>query len=210
TFKTAPAKDYLESRVPLLVNNDLYLGTAAPTASMTYFFKNADADEMLFIHEGSGRLLTAFGELNFGYGDYLIIPRGTIYKLEFNSDSNRILYVESFSPIGPPKRYLSTHGQLMEHSPYCERDIRKPENMQTHTEEGDFKILIKKQHHIYPYVYANHPFDLIGWDGTVYPYAFSIHDFEPITGRVHQPPPVHQTFEGPGFVVCSFVPRLFD
>jgi homogentisate 1,2-dioxygenase len=210
TFKSKPVADYLESRVPLLVNNDLFLGTAAPTASMKYFFKNADADELLFIHEGSGKLKTAFGELNFGYGDYLIIPRGTIYKLEFNSADNRILYLESFSPIVPPKRYLSHYGQLMENSPYCERDIRKPENLQTNEEEGDFEILIKKQHHIYHYTYANHPFDLIGWDGNVYPYAFSIHDFEPITGRVHQPPPVHQTFEARNFVVCSFVPRLFD
>jgi homogentisate 1,2-dioxygenase len=210
TFKTDRVKDYLESRVPLLVNNDLYLGTAAPTESMPYFFKNADADEMLFIHEGSGKLKTAFGEISFGYGDYLIIPRGIVYKLEFASSENRILYVESFSPIVPPKRYRSQFGQLMEHAPYCERDIRKPENLETRHEEGDFKILIKKQNHIYPYVYANHPFDLIGWDGYVYPYAFSIHDFEPITGRVHQPPPVHQTFEARNFVVCSFVPRLYD
>jgi homogentisate 1,2-dioxygenase len=210
TFKNTPAKDYLKSRIPLLVNTDLYIGVASPTESMTYFFKNADADEVLFIHEGSGKLKTAFGELNFGYGDYLVIPRGIVYKLEFNTDQNRILYVESFSPVTPPKRYLSHYGQLMEHAPYCERDIRKPENLHTHKEEGDFEIMIQKQRHIYPYVYANHPFDLIGWDGFVYPYAFSIHDFEPITGRVHQPPPVHQTFEARNFVICSFVPRLYD
>src|ERR1017187_9236771 len=210
TFKINPTKDYLKSRLPLLVNNDLYIGTAAPTESMAYFFKNADADEMLFIHEGSGKLHTAFGELSFSYGDYVIIPRGTVYKLEFNSAENRILYVESFTPIVPPKRYLSHYGQLMEHAPYCERDIRQPENLFTSDEEGDFDILIKKQNHIYPYTYANHPFDVIGWDGCVYPYIFSIHDFEPITGRVHQPPPVHQTFEARNDVICSFVPRLFD
>ena len=210
TFKTNPVKDYLKSRLPLLVNNDLYLGTAAPTESMSYYFKNADADEMLFIHEGSGKLYTAFGELGFGYGDYVIIPRGTTYKIDFDTDKNRILYLESFTPIVPPKRYLSSYGQLMEHSPYCERDIRKPVNMQTFTEEGDFEILIKKQNLVYPYVYANHPFDVVGWDGFVYPYIFSIHDFEPITGRVHQPPPVHQTFEARNYVICSFVPRLFD
>lgn len=210
TFKTNPDADYLKSRLPLLVNNDLYIGTAAPTASMTYFFKNADADEMLFIHEGTGTLFTAFGELRFSYGDYVIIPRGTVYKLEFDTTENRILYVESFTPIVPPKRYLSHYGQLMEHSPFCERDIRQPENLTTSHEEGDFEILIKKQNKIYPYTYANHPFDVIGWDGCVYPYIFSIHDFEPITGRVHQPPPVHQTFEARNYVICSFVPRLFD
>jgi homogentisate 1,2-dioxygenase len=210
TFKVKPEADYIKSRKPLLVNNDLYVGVAAPTGPMDYFFKNADADEVLFIHEGSGILRSAFGELTFSYGDYLVIPRGLIYKLEFNSPENRIFYVESFSPVVPPKRYRSNFGQLLENSPYCERDIRKPENLQTHNEQGDFRIMIKKQDHIYPYVYANHPFDLIGWDGYVYPFAFSIHDFEPITGRVHQPPPVHQTFEGHNFVICSFCPRLFD
>lgn len=210
TFKTKPEKDYLTSRKPLLVNSDLYIGVAAPMKSMDYFFKNADADEMLFIHEGSGKLKSAFGEIPFGYGDYLIIPRGLIYQLEFDSESNRILYVESFSAIVPPKRYRSNFGQLLEHSPYCERDIRKPQNLQTHDETGEFLIKIKKQDKLYDYTYANHPFDLIGWDGYVYPYAFSIHNFEPITGRLHQPPPVHQTFEAHNFVICSFCPRLYD
>lgn len=210
TFASKPTDDYIESRIPLLVNNDLYMGIAAPRKSPSYFFKNADADEMLFIHEGSGVLKSAFGNIPFGYGDYLIIPRGIIYQLEFENENNRILYVESFSPLTPPKRYRSKYGQLLEHSPYCERDIRKPQNLQTHEEEGEFEIMVKKQDHIYPYIYANHPFDLIGWDGYSYPYAFSIHNFEPITGRLHQPPPVHQTFEAHNFVVCSFVPRLYD
>ncbi|MGZ5242808.1 MAG: homogentisate 1,2-dioxygenase [Bacteroidia bacterium] len=210
TFKTEGNKDYLKSRTPLLVNNDVFLGTAVPTASMNYFFKNADADEMLFIHEGSGKLKTAFGEIPFAYGDYLIIPRGIIYKLEFDTEHNRILYLESFSHITTPKQYRSKMGQLLEHSPYCERDIRKPQNLETHDETGDFEVMVKKGHHIFPYIYANHPFDLIGWDGYEYPYAFSIHDFEPITGRVHLPPPIHQTFEAHNFVVCSFVPRLYD
>ncbi len=210
TFDAKPEKDYLESRVPLLVNKDLYLGVAAPSASMDYYFKNADGDEMLFIHEGSGTLKTAFGSVPFGYGDYLIIPRGTVYMLEFDTDKNRILYLESFSPIVSPKRYRDQFGQLLEHAPYCERDIRKPSGLETNDEEGDFKIMIKKQDEIFPYVYANHPFDLIGWDGFVYPYAFSIHDFEPITGRLHQPPPVHQTFEARNYVICSFCPRLYD
>ena len=211
TFHTAPVADYIQSRKPLLVNSDVYVGVAAPTQSMTdYFFKNADADEVLFIHEGTGKLKTAFGELNFSYGDYIVIPRGIIYQLEFDGEKNRILYIESFSAVVPPKRYRNNFGQLLEHSPYYERDIRKPKNLETHNETGAFKVMIKKQDQIFPYTYANHPFDLIGWDGFVYPYIFSIHDFQPITGRLHQPPPVHQTFEAHNFVICSFCPRLYD
>lgn len=210
TFNVKPESDYLKSRNYLLVNNDVYLGVSAPTQSMDYLFKNSDADEMLFIHEGKGTMKTALGDLTFSYGDYIIIPRGTVYMLEFETSNNRILFLESFSPIETPRRYRNHFGQLLEHSPYCERDIRKPDNLQTITEEKDTLINIKKQDLIYPYTYTNHPFDLVGWDGFVYPYIFSIHDFEPITGRVHQPPPVHQTFEARGFVVCSFVPRLYD
>ncbi|WP_448702590.1 homogentisate 1,2-dioxygenase [Mucilaginibacter sp. AW1-3] len=210
-FNVKPEDDYLQSRKAVLVNNDLHISLAAPRKSMTdYFFKNAQADEVIFIHVGTGTLKTGFGEIRFAYGDYLVIPRGTIYQLEFDGEDNRLFIVESFSPIRPPKRYRNSYGQLMEHSPYCERDIRKPENLQVHDEKGDFKILIKKQGLIYPYIYGTHPFDFVGWDGFHYPWAFSIHDFEPITGRVHQPPPVHQTFEGNNFVICSFVPRKYD
>lgn len=210
-FDIQAEKDYIKSRIPVLVNNDAHLSLAAPSDSMNdYFFKNADADEVIFVHKGQGRLLTMYGEISFEYGDYLVIPRGTIYKLEFESSDNRFLIIESFSPVVPPRRYLSKYGQLMEHSPYCERDFRKPENLQTIDEEGNFLFMIKKEGIVYPYHYQYHPFDVIGWDGYNYPYAFSIHDFEPITGRVHQPPPVHQTFAANGFVICSFVPRLFD
>jgi len=210
-FNIAPANDFLESRIPLLVNNDVHLGLAAPKNSMKdYFYKNADADELLFIHKGSGRLRTMLGTIPFEYGDYLVIPRGMIYQLEFNSQDNRLLYLESFSPILTPKRYRNEFGQLLEHSPYCERDIKRPENLETHDEKGDFLVKIKKQGMIHPFVYASHPFDVVGWDGYNYPYGFSIHNFEPITGRIHQPPPVHQTFEAHNYVVCSFCPRLYD
>ncbi|HMZ45255.1 MAG TPA: homogentisate 1,2-dioxygenase [Chitinophagaceae bacterium] len=206
-----PVNDYLQSRIPVLVNNDCHMVLAAPQKSMQdYFFKNADADEVIFIHEGSGKLLTQYGELSFSYGDYLVLPRGTIYQITFNDSNNRLLIVESFSPIRFPKRYMSKHGQLLEHSPFCERDIRAPQNLITKDEQGDFIIKTKKKGILYGLHYANHPFDVVGWDGCCYPYAFSIHDFEPITGRVHQPPPVHQTFEGNNFVICSFVPRLYD
>ncbi len=210
-FNIKPAKDFLESRTPVLVNNDVYLVLAAPQQSISdYFYKNADADEMIFVHEGSGVLRTMYGEIPFGYGDYLVIPRGTIYQIHFNDEQNRLFIVESFSPIRFPHKYLSKYGQLLEHSPYCERDIRPPQNLTTHNERGDFMIKTKKKGILYNIHYAAHPFDVVGWDGSCYPFAFSIHDFEPITGRVHQPPPVHQTFEGHNYVVCSFVPRLFD
>jgi homogentisate 1,2-dioxygenase len=210
-FSIKPEKDFLQSRKPILVNNDCHVVLAAPQESMsTYFYKNADADEMLFIHEGKGVLRTMYGELPFAYGDYLVIPRGTIYQLQFADAHNRLFIVQSFSPIRFPKKYLSKYGQLLEHSPYCERDIRAPQNLPTFDEKGDFLIKTKKKGMLYGIHYGHHPFDVVGWDGCCYPFAFSIHDFEPITGRVHQPPPVHQTFEGHNYVVCSFCPRLFD
>ncbi len=210
-FDVAPQKDFLQSRSTLLVNNDVHIGVAAPKESMTqYFYKNADADEMLFIHNGTGTLKTLLGQIRFEYGDYLIIPRGMIYQIEFDSSDNRILYAESFHPIYTPKRYRNWFGQLLEHSPYCERDYKLPEDLETHDETGEFLIKVKKQNTIHEMVYASHPFDVIGWDGYNYPYGFSIHNFEPITGRVHQPPPVHQTFETKAFVICSFCPRLYD
>ncbi len=210
-FNIKPEKDYLESRKIVLVNSDLQISLAAPTESMTtYFYKNSQADEVLFIHKGSGTLKTGFGKIYFKYGDYIVVPRGTIYQIEFNDTDNRLFIIESFSPIHFPKRYQNKYGQLMEHAPFCERDIVRPTDLETFDEAGDFKVLIKKQGLIYPYTYGTHPFDFIGWDGYHYPWAFSIHNFEPITGRVHQPPPVHQTFEAHNFVICSFVPRKYD
>ena len=210
-FKIKPENDYLQSRKPVLVNDDLHISLAAPKQSMTdYFYKNSQADEIIFIHVGSGVLKTGFGEIKFEYGDYIVIPRGTIYQIHFNDENNRLFIIESFSPIRTPKKYRNNHGQLLEHSPFCERDMKLPNNLVTHDQEGDFKVLIKKQGLIYPYTYGTHPFDFIGWDGYHFPYAISIHDFEPITGRIHQPPPVHQMFEAHNFVVCSFVPRKFD
>jgi len=210
-FHIKPETDYLKSRKPVLVNNDCHIVLAAPQQSMKdYFYKNADADEMIFVHEGSGVMITQYGQLNFAYGDYLVIPRGTIYQIKFDTPENRLFIVESFSPIRYPKRYVSKYGQLLEHSPFCERDIRTPQNLLTFDEAGDFLIQTKKKGILYGLHYAHHPFDVVGWDGYCYPFAFSIHDFEPITGRVHQPPPVHQTFEAHNFVVCSFCPRLYD
>ena len=210
-WEIAPKDDYLESRVPVLVNNDVQIILAAPKKSLTsYFYKNTDSDELIFIHKGTGKLRTHLGNIPFKYGDYLLIPRGIIYQMEFDTEDNRLFITESRQPIYTPKKYRNWFGQLLEHSPFCERDLRAPSELETHDEKGEFLIKIKKQDALHALTYDRHPFDVVGWDGFNFPYAFSIHDFEPITGRVHQPPPVHQTFETSTFVVCSFVPRLYD
>jgi len=210
-FDVAPHDDYLESRKIVLTNSDCHIVLAAPRKStIDYFYKNTDSDEVIFIHKGTGKLRTMLGNLDFSYGDYLVVPRGMIYKMDFDTEDNRLFIVESHAPVYTPKQYRNWFGQLLEHSPFCERDIRRPEELETYNEKGDFIIKVKKKDEIFEMVYASHPFDVIGYDGFNYPYAFSIHDFEPITGRIHLPPPVHQTFETSAFVICSFVPRLYD
>ena len=210
-FSVKPVSDFLESRKSILFNDTCQINLAAPTSSLSdYFYKNTDSDEVLFVHKGSGKLKTFLGNIDFNYGDYLVIPRGVIYQIDFNDENNRLFIVESKSPIYTPKRYRNWFGQHLESSPYCERDMHPPSELLTHNEKGDFLIKIKKKGAIHECIYASHPFSVVGWDGYNYPYKFSIHDFEPITGRVHQPPPVHQTFETSSFVICSFVPRLYD
>jgi homogentisate 1,2-dioxygenase len=210
-FQVPTEEDFLDSRKIVLFNTDVNIALAAPKKSMNeYFYKNADADELLFVHKGTGTLKTLLGEISFEHGDYLLIPRGMIYQIEFNAEDNRLLVTESYSPIYTPKRYRNWFGQHLEHSPFCERDFKLPQNLKTHDEKGDFLMKVKKQGRLHHLIYASHPFDVVGWDGYNFPYGFSIHNFEPITGRVHQPPPVHQTFETNTFVVCSFVPRLYD
>ena len=210
-FELKPEDDFLDSRKAMLVNKDCIIGLAAPRQSLrNYFYKNADADEMIFIHKGKGKLRTMMGNIPFEYGDYLIVPRGMIYQIDFETSENRLFYVESFAPFYTPKRYKNESGQHLEHSPFCERDFILPNELETHDEKGDFLLKIKKEGMMHEIIYATHPFDVVGWDGYNFPYGFSIHNFEPITGRVHQPPPVHQTFETSTFVVCSFVPRLYD
>lgn len=210
-FETKPEDDFLESRKVIMLNNDCQIALAAPRKSMKdYFYKNSSADEMIFVHKGSGTMHSIYGKLEFVPGDYIMIPRGTVYQLSFNDENNKLFIVESYTPIDFPKRYKNEVGQLMEYSPIYERDIKKPEVLETFDQEGDFLVKIKKQDIIYPYTYAYHPFDAIGWDGYLYPYIFSIHNFEPITGRIHMPPPIHQTFQSGGFVICSFVPRKYD
>lgn len=210
-FKVMPVDDFLDSRKIVLFNNDLNIALSSPQESMTdYFYKNADSDEMIFVHEGTGTLKTMLGNIPFGPGDYLIVPRGIIYQIHFDGKENRLFIVESFSPIYTPKRYRNSFGQLMEHSPFCERDFRAPSELETHNEKGEFLMKIKKENTLHHITYASHPFDVIGWDGYNFPYAINIKDFEPITGRVHLPPPIHQQFEAHNFVICSFVPRMYD
>ncbi len=210
-FEVKPVDDFLESRKIVLCNSDCNIALAAPKKSVKdYFYKNADADELIFIHKGNGTLKTFMGNIQFEYGDYLVIPRGMIYQIEFATEDNRLFIVESYHPLYTPKRYKNSHGQHLEHSPFCERDFKLPSILETYDMKGDFLMKIKKEGMMHDLVYATHPFDVAGWDGYNYPWAFSIHNFEPITGRVHQPPPVHQNFETPAFVVCSFCPRLYD
>ena len=203
----------VEGRVPLFFNSDVLMGVARPTENLpaNMFYRNGEADEMLFVHEGQGTFESNFGTMRYGKGDYLVIPIGTTWRLEQDPGSeHRILYVESPSEIVPPKRYRNDWGQLLEHSPFSQRDIRTPDEAPAHEEAGEFVIWVRVRGRITAYHYKHHPFDVVGWDGYLYPYIFNIGDFEPITGRVHQPPPVHQTFAGRNYVVCSFVPRKFD
>ena len=210
-FNIKAKDDYLKARTPVLFNDDVQIDIASPKkGTINYFYKNSDSDEILFIQKGSGILKTLFGELKFNYADYLVIPRGTIYKVEFETSDNKLLVIESKSPIVTPKRYRNEFGQLLEHSPFCERDIKLPENLVSHDSLGDYLIKVKKEKKLHEIYYASHPFDVVGWDGYCYPYIFSALNFEPITGRIHQPPPVHQTFEGNNFVICTFAPRLYD
>jgi homogentisate 1,2-dioxygenase len=203
----------VEARMPLFFNNDVVMGVVRPTESLpdNVFYRNGEADEMLFVHHGSGVLETNFGPLRYGPGDYLVIPIGTTWRLTQDTGvEHRILYLESPSEIVPPKRYRNEWGQLLEHSPIHHRDIRLPDEVAPRRDQGDFVIHVRVRSRITAYHYRHHPFDVVGWDGYLFPFALNIGDFEPITGRVHQPPPVHQTFAGRNYVVCSFVPRKFD
>jgi homogentisate 1,2-dioxygenase len=213
-FKAAPIPqggNAVDGRVPMMGNNEVILSVVRPTEPMPYWYKFGQGDEVIFIHDGTGVLESQFGILPYRPGDYLVIPTGVMWRiLPDEGVEQRFLVIESFGHITPPKRYINNYGQFLENSPYCERDIRTPQNLVTHDEKGEFEVRVKTRGHISRFVYGHHPLDVVGWDGHLWPFAFNIADFEPITGRVHQPPPVHQTFDGPGFVVCSFVPRLFD
>ena len=210
TWSMAASGDAITGRVPLMLNEDVSIGLCRPVEPMEYFYKNADGDDLIFIHEGTGKLETMFGSLDYREGDYLVIPRGTIYRLLHDPGEQRMLVIEAPSAIEPPRRYRNEYGQLLEHAPYYERDIRVPELPEYHDETGEYEVRIKARGRLTAYFYDFHPLDVVGWDGYLYPWALNIADFEPITGSIHQPPPTHQTFEAHNFVVCSFVPRMLD
>lgn len=205
-----PGGDAVSGRTVLLGNDDVTMAVARPTESMDYFYRNGQQYECIFVHEGSGTLRSVYGSLPFGPGDYVVIPYSVTWQMRFDTDQNRLLVFESRGQITTPKRYRNRFGQLLEHSPFCERDFRTPQELETIDELGEFEVRVKMHDKISAMWLDHHPFDVVGWDGFVYPWAFNIADFEPITGRVHMPPPVHQNFEADGYVICSFVPRLFD
>ncbi|SDY03035.1 homogentisate 1,2-dioxygenase [Thermoactinomyces sp. DSM 45892] len=210
TFGHEAKGDCIDGRVYSLANEDCAISTVYASEPMDYFYRNADGDEVLFIHEGSGTLETIFGELSFQQGDYLVIPIGTTYRVVADTYPIRMLVIETTGEITIPRRYRNEYGQLAEHSPFCERDIRVPTQLVAYESKDSYEVRVKARNQLHGYTYDFHPLDVVGWDGYLYPWAFSIHDFEPITGSIHQPPPVHQTFAGPNFVICSFVPRMYD
>ncbi len=205
-----PKGDPITGRIALMGNSDVIWQQAWASEPMEYFYKNADGDDLIFMHDGSGVLESMYGDVPYGPGDYLVIPRGTIYRIRMNQTPQRMIIIQSTGHMETPKRYRNHYGQMLEHAPYCERDMRPPTELRTFDEKGDFKVMVRARGELTEYTYDYHPFDVVGWDGFVYPWAFNINDFSPITGKLHMPPPIHQTFEAQGFVVCSFCPRMLD
>ena len=200
--------DYLSSRVPLFYNQDIIISKSHMTQSMKYLYRNACKDEIIFVHSGKGKFLSNFGSLDINQGDYIVIPKGVTWQIKIN-EKTHFLIIESKDPVSTPSRYRNEFGQLLEHAPFCERDIQTP-NFENPKNDQEIEVKVKVSGGIQSYIYSSHPFDLVGWDGYYFPYILNINNFMPITGKIHQPPPVHQTFKSNGFVICSFVPRLFD
>src|SRR5262249_10801031 len=213
-FRTRALKasgDPITGRVPLLVNDDVIMARCRPAQPQTELYRNADADEVIFVHQGQGSLHSMFGVLPFKPFDYIVIPRCTTYRIEFDAGTQADLLVfEAAGNIVIPNRYLNPDGQVRLGAPYSERDFHGPQETEIIDREGDATVLIKDRRRLTRYTLGQHPFDVVGWDGMVYPFTFNADDFEPITGTVHQPPPIHQTFDAPGFVLCTFAPRMLD
>ena len=209
TAKLARGGSPTLDRTPILFNRDIAMLVAIPDREDAHFYRNAQGDEVVYVIEGEGTLETQFGDLPVLSGDYVVIHRGILHRYHFTRPA-RLLVFESRGYVRPPRRYRNDYGQLVEGAPFSERDLRVPRELRTHEEKGDFPIIVKQYDGYNEIVLDHHPCDVVGWDGMFYPWAFNIHDFEPIVGRVHQPPPVHQTFEGDGFVICSFCPRPYD
>jgi homogentisate 1,2-dioxygenase len=201
--------DAVSGRRLLMWNDDVEISLCRPDGEMDYFFRNGEGDEVIFVHEGKGTLETIFGDVPYTDGDYVVVPRGTTYRFRPEGEQ-RYLVFESPGLIEIPRRYRNEYGQLLEHAPYYHRDIHPPAELHTHRDSGEFRVKVRVRDGYQTYVLDYHPFDVVGWDGYVYPWTFNINDFEPITGRIHMPPPSHQTFEGRNFVICSFCPRKLD
>jgi homogentisate 1,2-dioxygenase len=197
-------------RTLLVFNEDVALSVVRPETEDDFFYRNAQADELVFVSDGQGVLESTLGELTFGPGDYLVIPRGILHRYRLSDGPRRFLVMETADSLRTPARYRNEHGQLLESSPFCERDVRRPERLMTHDECGRFRVLVKRENRLSELWVDRHPFDVVGWDGYYYPWALNIADFEPRVGRFHLPPPFHQTFEAQGVVICSFCPRPFD
>lgn len=211
TSKVKPGGSPTLDRTPMLFNADIAMLYVEPDEEDAHFYRNAQGDEVVYIAKGRGVLESIFGDLPYQEGDYIVIHRGIMHRWKLDLDTpQKFLVFESRGHVRWPKRYRNNFGQLMEGAPYSERDIRRPMVLNTHDQMGDFRILVKQYNALNEFILDHHPFDVVGWDGYFYPWAFNIHDFEPIVGRVHQPPPVHQTFEGDNFVICSFCPRPYD
>ena len=209
TYRTEPSGDEISGRRVLMWNDDVEISLCRPASSMEFFFRNGEHDEIVFVHEGAGTLETIFGDVPYKDGDYIVIPRGTTYCFSPEGEQ-RYLVFESPGLMTIPHRYRNEYGQLLEGAPFSNRDIHPPTELKTYRESGEFVVKVRVRGGYQTYVLDYHPFDVVGWDGYLFPWTFSVHDFEPITGRIHQPPPTHQTFQGQNFVICSFCPRKLD
>jgi homogentisate 1,2-dioxygenase len=205
-----PEGDPITGRRTLMWNGDIEAAICKPEAGADAFYRNGEGDELFFVHEGSGTLETVFGSVPFRQHDYVYVPRGTTYRFELGSTPQLWLVFHTPGEIETPNRYRNRYGQLLEHAPYSQRDFHPPEELQTHRAGGEHELIVRVRGGLQHYTLDYHPFDVVGWDGYVYPYSFNVHDFEPRTGRLHLPPPTHQTFQGPNFVICSFCPRELD
>jgi homogentisate 1,2-dioxygenase len=211
TARAAKGGSATMDRIPLLFNNEIGMLYVEPDRIDDFFYRNSQADEVIYVVEGQGTLQSVYGLLPYKQGDYIVIHRNILHRWELDlAVPNKFLVFESRGHIRWPRRYRNDVGQLLEGAPYSERDIRRPTSLEPHDEKGDFRLLVKQYDAVNELILDHHPFDVVGWDGYFYPWAFNIHDFEPIVGRIHQPPPVHQTFQGDGFVICSFCPRPYD
>jgi homogentisate 1,2-dioxygenase len=203
--------DPLSGRRPLMFNADLEVSVCKPRTPLAGFYRNGEGDEVIYVHRGRGMLRTVFGRVPFRERDYVVIPRGTTHTWELPEDEEQFwLCFHTPGEIETPNRYRNRYGQLLESAPFCQRDVHAPAELETFDEAGEHEVLVRVRGGLQRYLLDRHPFDVVGWDGYVWPYTFNADDFEPRAGRFHLPPPTHQTFQGPNFVICTFAPRMLD